>query len=282
MPKRAIGGRLEDFLFKVVVTATVIIVAAFFATRPTINLPDHKENYPQANQKAQNEEGEERLLWIGPEGWTAIFTGTLTIATIILATISFMQIKYLVKADKNSRRSAKAAQKSAEIAERSLLATQRAYIICDGISQGSIIDGQDKSKVGGWRFDIKLRNAGPTAAKNARSAAAIMLISKPQISDDVKFDPPELSPRLDIGPNVQFSAEAGSIKMEVVDRVRERTGCMLIWFRIEYNDIFEGTETHHLEMCVQMFVVRDPTIQSRPGLPTPFTHSAFRKFNSSS
>jgi hypothetical protein len=62
--------------------------------------------------------------------WLAIFTGALVI-------VSFAQIRYLIRADNNTRVAAEAAKKSADVAENSLKLANRPLIV---ISPLSLID----------------------------------------------------------------------------------------------------------------------------------------------
>ena len=87
-------------LFQSVLIGTLFIVAAFFATRPQYPY-EHKVDTCNSNTYSNNET-KEKLIGISPEGWTAIFTGVLAVFTIVLASVSIIQIDFLTRADNNA------------------------------------------------------------------------------------------------------------------------------------------------------------------------------------
>jgi len=126
------GGYLNhlwhDFLFRAVVVGTLVIVAAVFATRPTYEPRKEHGSQGQPHYETGAKIEGHGFLGIGSDAWTAIFTGVLTLFTGVLAVTAFVQIRYLIRADETARINADAARRAAEVAERTLVASSRAWI----------------------------------------------------------------------------------------------------------------------------------------------------------
>ena len=105
---------LRDLLFHVTVVGTLIIVAAFFATRPEYTQIHY--SYAYNSDINSSNEIKEKLLGISSEGWTAIFTGVLALFTLALVMVSSVQIYFLTRADETGRIAADAANLNARAA----------------------------------------------------------------------------------------------------------------------------------------------------------------------
>jgi hypothetical protein len=106
-----------------VTVATLCIIAAIFATRLSTQQIYKSCNSPEACADAASKINENGLFGIGPEGWTAIFTGVLTMATIFLAIVAIVQIQYLRRAEQTATAAANAAKQSADVMLRAESAT---------------------------------------------------------------------------------------------------------------------------------------------------------------
>jgi hypothetical protein len=98
------------------------------------------------------------------EDRVADYTFWLMVFTAALATISAIQIWFLIRSDNTARMSAEAAKKSAEVAEAALVAGTRAIVSTAGFT-AFWESGADANQIN-WRFRPKWRNDGKTPTQN--------------------------------------------------------------------------------------------------------------------
>jgi hypothetical protein len=165
---------LANPLITAIATATFIVVAAVFITRPQVEVP-HDTNPSQKSESIErtHEQGL-GLVGIGPEGWTAIFTAVLALFTGVLTVVSFVQIKYLTRADRTAARTAKAARDAAQIANRTLIASQRAWLRVNvsATNQPITLDQNGASTV----VSFMIINVGNTPAINITCNAWLLAL----------------------------------------------------------------------------------------------------------
>jgi hypothetical protein len=130
MRTRSFRRYLKSSLIRVIAGTGLIVVAVLLATRPQIKTQycDSRDNQP--NSIACPKVDDDKILGVGPDGWTAIFTGVLALFTAVLTSVSFIQIRFLIKADETARISADAAKQSADVAERFFGTSIRALYRC--------------------------------------------------------------------------------------------------------------------------------------------------------
>jgi len=118
---------LRDALFRAVVLLGLIVLGVAFSLHRDDQSPSHQH-------EGSSEQGTEH---VGPpksfaaktlEDPTAFFTATLAFLTFSLACVGVAQVYYLNRSDQTARISADAARKAAEVAERTLIASNRAWI----------------------------------------------------------------------------------------------------------------------------------------------------------
>ena len=129
MATRSFGRYLKGNLIRIIAVSALMILATILATRPRFKIeycqtPDH-----ESGSGACSQVDNDKILGIGADGWTAIFTGMLTLFTFVLAVVSITQIKYLIRADKNALVSADAAKKAADVAQSALEGIERPYVL---------------------------------------------------------------------------------------------------------------------------------------------------------
>lgn len=127
----------------------VVCILAAIAVLAVLGLAASKSSYPQHqiqnadhsstnnSSEAKNENDKppetwsERLAFIWARTWTdpvAFFTLILAFFTGALVIISVVQIGFLIHADHIATKTAKAAEDSAKVAEKTLIATNRAWV----------------------------------------------------------------------------------------------------------------------------------------------------------
>jgi hypothetical protein len=183
-----------------------------------------------------------------------------------------------LRTSRAARTSANAAIRSVEIAERSLIATQRAVIMHNGFEQASIVD--DKGTVIGWRIKVRFKNTGPTMARNTRSAI-IGNYFKGTVTEGFIFHAPDEGPGVDLASQGEFQSDDLRFSIDVFQNVQQKRGVCLIWGGVRYNDIFDNTPRHPLDFCFEVRVIRDPMVMSTPTSPAPFAFFAYGEFNPS-
>ena len=111
--------------------ASVVAFVAIALATPSDK--SHQQQYQQnseaiSQQSAQEDESWETLWKRTKSDPVAFFTAVLSITTAALFTLGLVQIGFLIKADRTAGISAKAATEAAEIAQKSLVAANRAWL----------------------------------------------------------------------------------------------------------------------------------------------------------
>ncbi|MEI9931385.1 MAG: hypothetical protein WDM89_12790 [Rhizomicrobium sp.] len=100
-----------------------------------------------------------------------------------------------------------------------------------------------------------LKNSGKTATRNAIGHANswIGVAAGPLPSN---FDYPDYgtAERTLIGPNAEMQSARFDISVDDLQRIRAGTAHAYIWGWCEYDDVFEGTERHRAEFCMELIV----------------------------
>jgi hypothetical protein len=145
---------------------------------------------------------------------------------------------------------AKAAKRSADIAEKTLYATQRAYVSVKpkwsmelNRHDGSIVD------VGFW---MSQENQGNTPAVNmVNRSSAVFLIKSDGVSFSyekaVDHSVPEIP--VTIRPRSEITTETQKFSINHMHKIKDGTAELFLSSWIEYNDVFEGTPKHGVEWC---------------------------------
>lgn len=152
---------LESFLFRSVVLLALIVAGATFSLH-------HDDQRPSRQHEGGSEQQAEK---VGPpksfmdrtlDDPTAFFTAALAFLTTILAGVGAVQIRYLVRADDTARMSANAARKAAEVAERTLVASNRAWLkVKPRIGSQPILIGAERVDTS---IEINFQNIGNAPA----------------------------------------------------------------------------------------------------------------------
>lgn|GEM_PF-6661083 len=131
-----------------------------------------------------------RPWWWTSEFWTAAFTGLLTLSTALLwwqtkrlAEGAEDQSKKMVESLKEMRRSAKAATKAAEVAERTLVAQDRPWIHIQPNIVGPLIFTETEISI---EINVTLRNVGRSPATDVQlmSEMCVSLVDASRKADE--------------------------------------------------------------------------------------------------
>jgi hypothetical protein len=131
---------------------------------------------------ADQESAKRRFFGFEPDGWVAIFTGLLFVATVILAAVSVFQIKFLINADRK-------AAEQIKLAREEFAATHRPRVILRGfdIRNRDIPDGEPV------RYVFVAHNVGDADARLVETrTATIILKDAERIPGNLSF--PDLEP----------------------------------------------------------------------------------------
>lgn len=172
-------------------------------------------------------------------------------------------------------RNADAATKSASVAERSLIATQRAYIHLDGVSQEAVKD-DDGNIV---EFIIKMHwiNSGRTPALKQRINCNYRLFPHVIPVNFNYLDPPFIDEVLvTVGPGGKFYTYPIRVSLFQAMQIFREELVFCFWSWIEYEDIFENTPRYREQISDIGFIASDPST-----LDKLFRFQQFGSFNKS-
>lgn len=164
-----------------------------------------------------------------------------------------------------AQETAGAATRSADIAEKSLVAAQRAFLFIDTIQTGANIPPTDQPPrhISGYFFWTECINSGPTPARNVGCWASHQV--RPANShQEILFVKPGDSPLTPVGPKQLIRSQQIFIPIEILMRAFRNEIEIFFWVRLEYTDIF-NSQNHHTEICTMIFPLRDPSIINHPG-----------------
>lgn len=218
------------------------------------------------------------------------FTLALFLATILLWLAGERQMELIAEnSAKQSRdmqasidvadRSAVAAQKSAEIAERALNSTERAFVFMKNIYASPVYDPTES--IVGWDFHVVWENSGATPTQFMVSRKQWMIWPEGNIPDDFNF--PDIGSPFQsksyIGPKAVIDAGALQVSNEMLATVADSPARMLIWGWAEYNDIFSPTVRHRSEFCAEVAVDGSLEIEPNDRIKPPFVFLVYKQHN---
>jgi hypothetical protein len=208
--------------------------------------------------------------------WLAVFTAFLVLATIGL----FVSGERMAKISKFS---ADAANRSAEIAERALIAGQRAFVsVSFEPSAGKSVE---TNKITTWNFTPIWWNSGDTPTRNMQNHINIKLFDG-SLPNDWGF--PDLwaaniavEDRLPVplgrAPKGTVRGQAVGVSVDQMKEVIAGTKRLYMWGWASYNDVFPRTMLHVTRFAVQIVAGGDPTDNGKTSVIFHFA----RKYNCS-
>jgi hypothetical protein len=186
--------------------------------------------------------------------WLAILTG-------FLGFIGIIQIAFLIRGDRVTKRSADAARDSANAARdainESKLSAQREHRAYVGVVDYISSPHHEGAVLTAWQSQLVFRNDGNTPAKNVQT------LIEPYVSNtqlDHTFEIPNGIAAFHSLTllNPHSSVESSRVQFSIRDVNLARTGdkFLYLWGWIEYDDVFVGSKRHRTEFCRRVEVVR--------------------------
>lgn len=173
----------------------VVALLALLMTRSLVQ-PYYQQNnqatYNRAEQTTNQDESWEALWQRTKRDPVAFFTFVLAISTTLLFIIALGQLWFLSAANETGEKAAKAAQQSVEIAERALIASQRAFI---RVVNFPWLWRPDNDRPGKYFYDITplIENAGNTPTVGMRLIINSALRDTP-LPEDFDFGYGDVAP----------------------------------------------------------------------------------------
>jgi hypothetical protein len=138
----------------------------------------------------------EKTIW-KPNDPVSAYTLVLAIFTGLLVAVSAIQIGFLIRADKITRRSADAAKAAADIAKSTLIASQRAWIRIDGIGLDGFRDLEFDENGVRTVLSVYATNVGNVPALNVTVRGRLVVLDKrispptelQKLSDEIRAKP---------------------------------------------------------------------------------------------
>jgi len=256
--------RLVHPLEIILVLGLTVGLAGSAARQPTQG-PQQGSRAADARQEQPAQEGKESLWRPSTYEPITFFTGALVLLTGVLAVVSLIQIRFLIRADEAARISANAAKSSAQTAEQSLIKLQRPFVF---VQDFPWLWHPDSSRPGNFFYSIRpvIKNSGNTHTINMRAYIEYSL------RDDeipLNFDFPltgEKVPTL-IAPQGTISGAIGFISDYDLASVQRLEKQFYIWGVMEYGDIFGRAEPYVTKFCCRIF-----NVGGDPFNPLPTEH----------
>jgi hypothetical protein len=250
------------------------------APTPVINiLPPQKteqERTQEARERQEKADMDRRLVQFTAAlaAYTErLYYATLAvaIATILLvfATAGLMYFGY--RQSRDMRAAVDQAKRSADLAERNLTATQRAFVHLRAIVGTPIIDPD--GVVRAFKVSPEWENSGVTPTRNL----SININWTPHAGGDLpggfSYAYGASATRLVLGPKAISHAGTINIPPSEIENAKRGAVRIFIWGRAEYSDIFEDTNPHFTQFCFRM------DIQTIPGGPDSIGFIHFGGYN---
>jgi hypothetical protein len=200
--------------------------------------------------------------------WLVVFTGGLTVSTVLLWRAGERQIEFLRESSATqtsdmrdsiaaAARSADAAQKAAEVAEKSLTSTERAFVFLK-YAYASPVYNPDKT-ITGWDFHILWENAGPTPTQHMISYKNLLQFPG-DIPPDFAF-PDVVSGSAErvmretfVGPKATVDAGGQFVPLSILHDVASGNSRLFGWGWAEYGDVFRKDIRSRSEYCFEIVI----------------------------
>jgi hypothetical protein len=147
-----------------------------------------------------------------------------------------------------ARRSARAANRSAQIAEDSIVKLQRAFVTFRGVQFLSHTDTEGKVW---WSLHFNWFNSGASPAKRVKFFAA-RYFEDVDIPADFKFEIPTDRPTNFMGPQSPMQTTGLAVTVDDLLAVRENKKFLYFWGRADYRDIFDESPDHVTKFSVRV------------------------------
>jgi hypothetical protein len=220
---------------------------------------------PQPSPEDAQRERNQRAREVASQEDIRDFTRALTILTIVQAGITLGALWVSIRA-------ANAAKKSADVAERTMIETQRAFVLQDSIQPIGIFepDARDLRRhvVTGFVIQASVKNSGNTPAVNCVMSAQKVRVPYHELDANVSHgEPPTLvgangSSGASLGPGIISKSAMIPITNEELDGLLNRTLAIYLHMSIQYRDFFAGTPVRHTKWCARVLLNHDPRVHN--------------------
>ncbi len=266
--------------------AALIAAIAFVLALAVLSWRSYQQQH-QAQQQTSAEESQKETnnvsLSDNAEDAIAQYTLLLSVFTGLLAFFALIQIYFLIENQRTSTEAANAAKKSAQIAERALIAGQRAFVSVAYRPSANL--GDKDGKITNWTFTPIWSNAGDTPTRNMTNHITRMLFDK-EIPPDWDFPNgwDAATPKdkrkniiLGIGPKGWIEGQSVSVTVAEMADVISGKKFMYLWGWAIYDDVFPNTARHVTRFAVRILAGGDPHNKDR----ISFSYPILEKYNCS-
>ncbi len=170
-----------------------------------------------------------------------------------------------------AKQSADAATRAADVAEKTLIITQRAYISAKEYRTEAIKD--DDTNVIGWKIALVWENTGNTPGIQFEAGVYLQEIEVAHEPEPFGLTNREMSAKATIGAKTPMTSRC-RLTLDQAERIRSGKIDVFLCGRAEYRDIFPDTGPHHTSVCMKLSI-EDPTFKR----VNPFGYNAYQKYN---
>ena len=157
-----------------------------------------------------------------------------------------------------TKKVASAAIRSADAAERTIVATQRPFLLLECITHQPLLDKD--GHIAGFVLTPEFRNSGHSPALNAQCFSEIVVLTSG--ADVLEHTKPT---KTMAGPTAALTVGAGSIaygsprqiSADECGRISRKQIAIFIHIYCEYRDGFPGTPMRHTSICLRVLVIGD-------------------------
>lgn len=179
-----------------IVVLFVSLAVISYCSSPPSGQPREQQTSTHAEAENQNEKQHSLrgfIRFMFPDA-LSIFTFWLTLATVGLGVVAVFQIGFLKRAETIASRGAKAAQDAADVASKTLLATQRPWINSEIKIASDFIFGETEARV---TFAYTLKNIGNAVATNIQVNPKLIPLQFGKVTGEppnIKIEIPQTQP----------------------------------------------------------------------------------------
>ena len=184
-------------------------------------------------------------------------TANLAVAeyTKIMAAVAFVQALIFFWQLSVMRRTLKDTASAVRFAQQDMIHSHRAF--CFIPEYQAIPRLISNNEVGSWSFMPMVRNSGDTPTRHAVAECWFQIVDASiGLPDNFDFPnkPQGKFSKFLIGPNAMNGIDGPEISVEDLTDATDAIGKtkVYMWGWIEYNDVFENTERHRTEFCVEI------------------------------
>lgn len=232
-----------------------------------LNTGKSAEEAAEETRRIKQQTADER--WVS--NWTIGLTSALAFATLLQFCALLWQARRLRQAviatndvAEQTRVAAEAAVKAANIAEKDLTITQRAFVF---VKEVSVDISRGPRRVGAfgpaapgpiraWHVSPVWENSGTTPAQKMIMNFAAKDFDG-AMPETFVFEESATPTRGFLGPKAIMHGRRESFRVELFNALTEGKRHLYVWGWADYNDVFESTPRHRTEFCFEVLISPD-------------------------